>query len=1006
MLGGISALKTDTFNVKENLINFIEADDFEETLEAFKIYKQSCVDKLEQMKEGTGNEPVNIFNRNKPQPKKDTSPIDLSVPEDESWRDLPEFLEIEEYVKDDTFSIKTKEPYLIYTSLRKASIRTIPHLRPLWKGLDSHFEAQEYQKSAKIYEEFLKKKEEYHEDNKKPYPQERNILIIGAGPAGLRMAIEAAFLKFNNIVVAEKKSFFDRNEILEAWPFDLIDLRDLGVRDLHREFGVHGHDLISTKRLQLCLLKIALVLGVRVYPKSEYKFVNRFENKKSPYFTAKFETEYDDLKNYEFNVLVDASGHNTNIMREFNFERETIPGLHDIAITANFNTDTNINNLNKAKYTPFERGVCNVQFSNIIYNSDETHFILTTPDKENLLETGVLREDRDNLDELLEPENVNYDILATYLRRVADKCKIPATCLLSISNKSNKPSIGIYNISERHCLNKPSKFLVEPFEYTPPKVEPPQKIIKRIPNKERIEKEEIYKERMERRKAMEEELERKRKIEEARKKAEEEARKKAEEEARKKAEEEARIKAEEEAKKKAEEARVKAEKEAKEKAEEEARKKAEEEERKKKAEEEAKRRAEAKKKLEEDAKLLSDLRRRGNNSNPNPKPLSKDSLSVFDPQNNKKDFSSKPKDFPSKNLSGLVSKRMSFFAQVSDDSNVKKPELVKKVSKINVKKWETITQQSSTEKLKEKETPVIPKSTGPTWSERQKLAKQKEEEEKKKKEAAAAAAAAAAPVRTGPTWSERQKALAEEKEKERKRKEELLRKGREEDEILIKEALEEQRKQKEAEKERLRLLKEEEERNHVKVLPQEFEKEALELNKNKEKAKAMDEEEAARLRREAEYAKNEKLLKESKDNSPKKALFVAMIGDALVEPFWEQSNGLAYSTLSAMDLAWILQMMGEPEKWYAESNDGIDGPSVLTKHEKMYWQLLGCTSENIQRQERYTIDPLIRYDRMGQRMKIEHQQVVSKLMNEKYPSTNMTRKSDKRISVWTTPGLN
>jgi len=108
----------------------------------------------------------------------------------------------------------------------------------------------------------------------------------------------------------------------------------------------------------------------------------------------------------------------------------------------------------------------------------------------------------------------------------------------------------------------------------------------------------------------------------------------------------------------------------------------------------------------------------------------------------------------------------------------------------------------------------------------------------------------------------------------------------------------------------------------------------------------MDEEESARLRREAEYAKAEKLLKESKDNTPKKALFVAMVGDALVEPFWEQSNGLAYSTLSAMDLAWILQMMGEPEKWSAEASD-LEGPSVLTKHEKMYWQLLGCTCDNI-----------------------------------------------------------
>jgi len=380
-----------------------------------------------------------------------------------------------------------------------------------------------------------------------------------------------------------------------------------------------------------------------------------------------------------------------------------------------------------------------------------------------------------------------------------------------------------------------------------------------------------------------------------------------------------------------------------------------------------------KKRMDEDAKLMSDLRRRGGSNSPIPRPLSRNSLYVLNQQQNaKKEFSSKPKDFPTKNLSGLVSKRMSFFAQVSDDSNVKKPELVKKVSKINVKKWETITAGKDESKPKPKP---------------------KEKEEPK-------------PKSTGPTWSERQKALAQQKEEEKKRKEEFLRKGREEDEKLIQEALEEQRKKKEAEKERLRLLKEEEERNHVKQLPKEFEKEALELNKKKEKQKAMDEEESARLRREAEYAKAEKLLKENKDNTPKKALFVAMIGDALLEPFWEQSNGLAYSTLSAMDLAWILQMMGEPEKWSVECNGDVEGPSVLTKHEKMYWQFLACTSENLQSQERYSIDPLVRYDRVGKRMKIEHQKVVSKLMNEKYPSTNMTRKTDKRISVWTTPGLN
>lgn len=181
MLGGINALNSGTSNVKENLLAFVEAEDFDETLEAFKVYKQSCIEKLEKLKEGNdnGNEPVNIFNRQNTvqQKKKDTTPIDLSVPEDESWRDLPEFLEIEEYVNEDTFNINTKEPYIVYSNLKKASIRSIPYLRPMWKGLDSHFESPEYQKSAKVYDEFLKKKQEYREDNKK-FVHKKEIFLL------------------------------------------------------------------------------------------------------------------------------------------------------------------------------------------------------------------------------------------------------------------------------------------------------------------------------------------------------------------------------------------------------------------------------------------------------------------------------------------------------------------------------------------------------------------------------------------------------------------------------------------------------------------------------------------------------------------------------------------------------------------------------------------------------------------------------------------------------------
>ena len=48
---------------------------------------------------------------------------------------------------------------------------------------------------------------------------ESSILIIGAGPAGLRTAIECMFLGCKNVVVIEKRPEFTRNNIVHLWSF-------------------------------------------------------------------------------------------------------------------------------------------------------------------------------------------------------------------------------------------------------------------------------------------------------------------------------------------------------------------------------------------------------------------------------------------------------------------------------------------------------------------------------------------------------------------------------------------------------------------------------------------------------------------------------------------------------------------------------------------------------------------------------------------------------------------
>lgn len=69
-------------------------------------------------------------------------------------------------------------------------------------------------------------------------------LIIGAGPCGLRTAIELAFLG-TRVVLVEKRDAFSRNNVLHLWPFTIQDLRGLGAKKFYGKFCAGALDHIS-----------------------------------------------------------------------------------------------------------------------------------------------------------------------------------------------------------------------------------------------------------------------------------------------------------------------------------------------------------------------------------------------------------------------------------------------------------------------------------------------------------------------------------------------------------------------------------------------------------------------------------------------------------------------------------------------------------------------------------------------------------------------------------------
>ena len=94
--------------------------------------------------------------------------------------------------------------------------------------------------------------------------RELAVSIVGAGPIGLRCAIELALLGCR-VRLLEKRAEFTRLNVLHLWEWVEEDLKDLGVKTIDASiFASADYVRVGTCQLQHSLLKLALLVGVHV----------------------------------------------------------------------------------------------------------------------------------------------------------------------------------------------------------------------------------------------------------------------------------------------------------------------------------------------------------------------------------------------------------------------------------------------------------------------------------------------------------------------------------------------------------------------------------------------------------------------------------------------------------------------------------------------------------------------------------------------------------------------
>eukprot|EP00439_Symbiodinium_sp_Y106_P078899 s2129_g17.t1 len=225
------------------------------------------------------------------------------------------------------------------------------------------------------------------------YPlQDAHLGVVGAGPIGLRAALELALLGAK-VQVFDVRDGFYRMNILKLWDWAAADLLDLGAKHLLPNFLTYI-DHIGIRELQSLLLKLGLLAGVR------YTWSASFKD------TAPLTRHGCAEETHSLSALVACDGGNSRVAAQLGLQRVRADGW-EFAVVANFE---NLMEPDDRLLEECPRGFSEEELSlvkRLIYLQGETHYFIMTVEPEVLVEHGVLRNGSLKGKDLLSAENVD-----------------------------------------------------------------------------------------------------------------------------------------------------------------------------------------------------------------------------------------------------------------------------------------------------------------------------------------------------------------------------------------------------------------------------------------------------------------------------------------------------------------------------------------------------------------------------------------------------------------------
>ncbi|GMF38920.1 unnamed protein product [Phytophthora fragariaefolia] len=244
----------------------------------------------------------------------------------------------------------------------------------------------------------------------------KNVCIVGAGPVGLRAAVETALLG-GQVVVVEKRAVFSRESRLHLWPWVVQDMIALGAKVFYPQFcktSTYFH--VSTRQLQVILLKVALLIGVKVYSSTDFESIvppALEENGGNIFYSV---ATIPQIPVMEFTAVLGASGTNDKLAEPAGINRFVYSNDEALGIVCYF---PNLGTSDETKAKEFSwttrrkhpmldklRDI-GFDMENVVYYRGEMHYLVMTPKRQNLLDRRVVGQNHPRSSDLVMDENVN-----------------------------------------------------------------------------------------------------------------------------------------------------------------------------------------------------------------------------------------------------------------------------------------------------------------------------------------------------------------------------------------------------------------------------------------------------------------------------------------------------------------------------------------------------------------------------------------------------------------------